>query len=131
MVSSFNVSHGAPIGRTERCFRTEWPPSHVNIASERHFLINPWVSSRDCRIPAITALTGARAADKSHQRGPRQAEPPRRERVDHTMANRILQVARGGMVQAGAVALALGLAGIAGTADAQQPPAAKKPAAAP
>jgi len=47
------------------------------------------------------------------------------------MANRILQVARGGMVQAGAVALALGLAGIAGTADAQQPPAAKKPAAAP
>jgi invasion protein IalB len=47
------------------------------------------------------------------------------------MANRILQVARGGMVQAGAVALALGLAGIAGSADAQQPPAAKKPAAAP
>jgi len=46
------------------------------------------------------------------------------------MANRILQVARGGMVQAGAVALALGLAGIAGSADAQQP-AAKKPAAAP
>ena len=34
-------SHGAPIGRTERCFRTEWPPSHVNIGSERHFLINP------------------------------------------------------------------------------------------
>jgi invasion protein IalB len=47
------------------------------------------------------------------------------------MANRILQVARGGMVQAGAVALALGIAGIAGSADAQQPPAAKKPAAAP
>jgi invasion protein IalB len=45
------------------------------------------------------------------------------------MANRILQVARGGMVQAGAVALALGIAGIAGSADAQQP--AKKPAAAP
>jgi invasion protein IalB len=44
------------------------------------------------------------------------------------MANRILQVARGGMVQAGAVALALGIAGIAGSADAQQPPAAKKPA---
>lgn len=47
------------------------------------------------------------------------------------MAKRILQVARGGMVQAGAVALALGIAGIAGSADAQQPPAAKKPAAAP
>ena len=46
------------------------------------------------------------------------------------MAKRILQVARGGMVQAGAVALALGIAGIAGSADAQQPPA-KKPAAAP
>jgi len=45
------------------------------------------------------------------------------------MANRILQVARGGMVQAGAMALALGIAGIAGSADAQQP--AKKPAAAP
>jgi len=44
------------------------------------------------------------------------------------MANRILQVARGGMVQAGVVALALGIAGIAGSADAQQ---AKKPAAAP
>src|SRR5262249_61845213 len=70
MVSSFNVSHGAPIGRTERCFRTEWPPSHVNIALERHFLINPWVSSRDCRIPAITALTRARGAD-SRIRGAR------------------------------------------------------------
>ena len=46
------------------------------------------------------------------------------------MAKRILQVARGGIVQAGAVALALGIAGIAGSADAQQPPA-KKPAAAP
>jgi len=45
------------------------------------------------------------------------------------MANRILQVARGGMVQAGAMALLLGIAGIAGSADAQQP--AKKPAAAP
>jgi invasion protein IalB len=45
------------------------------------------------------------------------------------MANRILQVARGGMVHAGVVALALGIAGIAGSADAQQP--AKKPAAAP
>ena len=45
------------------------------------------------------------------------------------MANRILQVARGGMVQAGAMALALGIACIAGSADAQQP--AKKPAAAP
>jgi invasion protein IalB len=45
------------------------------------------------------------------------------------MANRILQVAWGGMVQAGVVALALGVAGIAGSADAQQP--AKKPAAAP
>ncbi len=45
------------------------------------------------------------------------------------MANRILQVARGGMVQVGAVALALGIACIAGSADAQQP--AKKPPAAP
>jgi invasion protein IalB len=45
------------------------------------------------------------------------------------MANRILQVARGGMVHAGVVALALGIAGITGSADAQQP--AKKPAAAP
>ena len=45
------------------------------------------------------------------------------------MANRILQVAQGGMVQAGAMALALGIACIAGSADAQQP--AKKPAAAP
>jgi invasion protein IalB len=49
------------------------------------------------------------------------------------MANRILQVARGGIIQAGAVvfAAALGVAGISGSADAQQPPAAKKPAAAP
>jgi invasion protein IalB len=45
------------------------------------------------------------------------------------MANGILQVAWGGMVRAGAVVLALGVAGIAGSADAQQP--AKKPAAAP
>ena len=45
------------------------------------------------------------------------------------MANRFLQVAWGGMVRAGAVVLALGVAGIAGSADAQQP--AKKPAAAP
>src|SRR5262245_33328663 len=46
------------------------------------------------------------------------------------MAHRFLQAAWGGIVQAGAVAFALGLAGIAGSADAQQP-AAKKPAAAP
>ena len=47
------------------------------------------------------------------------------------MANRVFQVARGGILQAGAAALAsaLGIAGMAGLADAQQP-AAKKPAAA-
>src|SRR5262245_10233520 len=46
------------------------------------------------------------------------------------MAHRFLQAARGGIVQAGALAFALGSAVIAGSADAQQP-AAKKPAAAP
>jgi invasion protein IalB len=48
------------------------------------------------------------------------------------MANRIFQVARGGILQAGAVAFAaaLGVAGIAGSAGAQQPAPAKKPAAA-
>ena len=52
------------------------------------------------------------------------------------MANRILQIARGWVVQAGiaragavAVAAALGVAGVAGAVNAQQP-AAKKPAAA-
>jgi invasion protein IalB len=67
--------------------------------------------------------------------------PPRRERVDSTMANCTLQVARGGIghVGAAALALALGVAGLMGPAAAQQPapapappPAAKKaPAAAP
>jgi len=49
------------------------------------------------------------------------------------MANRIFEVARGWIVQAGAVAVAaaLGVAGIAGAADAQQPAAKKPPAAAP
>ena len=49
------------------------------------------------------------------------------------MANRSFQVARGGILQAGAVAFAaaLGVVGIAGSAEAQQPAPAKKPAAAP
>src|SRR5262245_64202651 len=44
------------------------------------------------------------------------------------MAHRFLQAARGGIVQAGALAFALGSAVIAVSADAQQPPAGKKPA---
>src|SRR5581483_6457095 len=110
--------------------RGQWRPGN-SLPWAHDICEQPHGSSRDCRIPAITARNARLRADRV--RGVRGWQVASEGKGRETMANRSLHLARRvGIGLAGAVAIGLGAGGLSGPAAAQQAPAAKKaPAAAP
>src|SRR5882757_11433270 len=93
----------------DRCFTAAWLSGHVKFPSGRHYLHSVAAGHG---IAAFRPLLPARALRRDDRfRGPGPGQPPRRERVENTMANRMQHAARGRLLHVGAaaaLALALG-----------------------